>query len=329
MDIALGGDTFSDRKDLLKVAVAADRVGIKNFWMTEGMGRDAFAQLTELAEGTENIGLGTGIVNTFARTPTATAQAAATVMEVMGDRTFNLGLGSSGKALIEKFHGVPFDRPMARLEEFVQIIDCIFSTGRVPEPMEIFKTQGIKVGFDVPARERLKIFVAGLTPRSIAITGKYADGWLPIWPSKTRQSEELQTLLAAAKEAGRPAPEIAAYIYGVVSDQPDHIQLVRGTLAWYIARNGVVYRHMFERMGYKAEADEICELWDAGKGDEARHVVNQAMLEDTALMGELPEFEKSVGEFHAAGITRPVLRFPEGTPLEDMLGMLAKLERQA
>lgn len=329
MDIAMGGETFADYRDLVKVAVAADRAGIQNFWLTERLGRDAFALLAPIAAATENIGLGTGIVNTFGRTPAMMAQTTATLMEQMGDRPFNLGIGSSGKQLVEEFHGVPFATPMARLEEYIRILDSIFTTGKTPAGGTIFSTEEIRVHFELPDRKRLKIWVGSLTPRSIEITGKYADGWLPVWPSKSRGVEAVTHLEDAAAAAGRPTPEIAAYIYGVVSEREDLVQLLRGTLAWYIGANGVVYHNLFKRLGYEREADEIADLWHAGKRDEARHVVDQAMLEDTVMMGELPEFEAAADAFRAAGMTRPILRFPEGTSLEDTLAMLAKLERSA
>lgn len=329
MDVAIGTDTFGDRSDLLKVAVAADRAGLRNFWITESLGRDAFTALTSIAEVTKTIGLGTGIVNTYARTPTATALAAASVMEIMDGRTFNLGVGSSGKQLIEKLHGVPFDRPMSRMQEFVQVIDHIFRTGTVPDGGDIFATQGVDVTVPLPPREQLKIFIAGLTPRTIEITGGYADGWLPLWPSKTRGVDALETLRAAATAAGRPMPEIAPYIYGVVSGDPAMVQLVRRTLAWYIAANGVAYRHMFERMGYVDETAEICALWEAGDREKARHIVDQAMFDDTTLTGEPEEFERNVEAFRAAGIDRPVLRLPEGLDAQEMVAMIARLERAA
>lgn len=331
IDLALIGDSRS-LDEVIRIASVADRAGVKNFWMTEGTGRDAFAVLTAVALATERIGLGTGIVNTWSRTPTALAQATRTVMELMGDRTFNLGLGSSGKALIEKFHGVSFQAPMQRLEECVRSIDHIFRTGNVPGPGKVFATRGAAIGrpgIDLPDRQRLKIYVAGLNPRSIQITGRYADGWLPIWPSKTRGVQALEVLTAAATDAGRPVPDISSYVYGVISDDPRLVQLVRGTLAWYIAANGVVYRNLFTRMGYEKEVAEVVELWNAGRRDEARRVVDQAMLEDTALIGDVIEFERSVAEFRSAGVGRVILQFPPTTPIEDILSMMGKLEPTA
>lgn len=328
IDLALIGDSRS-MDDVVQVAQAADRAGIKNFWMTEGTGRDAFSVLTTVALNTERIGLGTGIVNTWSRTPLGIAQATRSVMELMGDRRFNLGIGSSGKALIEKFHGVGFDRPMARLEEYVRIIDHIFETGRVPGPGKIFATQDVAVGkpgLDLPARDRLKIYVAGLTPRSIEITGRYADGWLPIWPSKRYGVAAIDALRAAAAGAGRRAPAVSSYVYGVISDDPRLVQLVRGTLAWYIAANGVVYRNMFDRMGYGKEVSAIVDLWNAGDHDGARHIVDQAMLEDVSLFGAPEQFEASLRGFEDADIERVILQFPPTTSTADMLTMIEALE---
>lgn len=319
--------------EVLQVVQTAERAGIQNFWLTEGTKLDLFSVLAVVASNTERIGLGTGIVNIFGRSPLALTQAVNTVLRYMEpERVFNLGLGSSGKQLIEKFYGIPFEKPMARLEEYVRTIDHIFSTGHVPVGEGIYKSQGVAVGTagrhdGVAPRERVKIFVAGLNPRSVEITGTYADGWLPIWPSKSRGGEAIERLKSAAAAAGRPTPQISAYIYGVISDDPELIQLVRGTLAWYLAANGSVYANMFRRIGYEKEVQEIIDLWQSGDRDGARHIVDQAMLEDVALMGEVAEFGRRVQEFHDAGIDNVILQFPPTTSTHDILAMLAKLEK--
>src|ERR1700761_3364517 len=137
IDISIGTSEFT-RAQLLLIARAADGLGVGTVFLTEGAGRDPFSVLTEMALQTRRIGLGTGIVNVFSRTPTALAQCTASVMELMGDRPFYLGLGTSGKQLMEKYHGVPFDRPVSRLQETVQVIDYAFTTGALPDGGDIF-----------------------------------------------------------------------------------------------------------------------------------------------------------------------------------------------
>ncbi len=105
---------------------AADEAGVDTVWVPEAWGRDCFTILAILARETERIQLGTGIVNTYSRTPAALAQHFATLDEVSNGRMI-IGLGTSGYRVIEHWHGVPFQPPLTRLREYVEILRIIFS----------------------------------------------------------------------------------------------------------------------------------------------------------------------------------------------------------
>jgi alkanesulfonate monooxygenase SsuD/methylene tetrahydromethanopterin reductase-like flavin-dependent oxidoreductase (luciferase family) len=323
IDIALGSTDFT-RSELMLIARVADQLGVGTIYVTEGTGRDTFSVLNEMALKTERAGLGTGIVNVFSRTPTALAQAAASVLELMGDRRFRLGLGTSGRGLMEKFHGVRFDRPVTRLRETIQIIDHAFRTGRLPDGGEIFPVSPLRLGIAAP-RERLSLYVAGLSDRTLRVTGRYADGWLPIWPSLAHGAELFDQLGRAAAEAGRPRPRISAFLYGGVGSGAELTGHVRSTLAWYVAANGTAYRRLFERYGYQDEVRRICDLWDSGDRPGARAAVPDHLLADTTLLGEPREFFAAAEKFHAIGVDRPVLRLPGQLSAAECVAMLARL----
>src|SRR6185437_1683420 len=101
-----------------------DELSVESAWVAEAWGRDAFSMLTELALSTKKIQLGTAIVNVFSRSPAVLAMTFGTLDELSGGRAV-IGLGSSGKNVIEHWHGVPFEKPATRLREYVQIIDMI------------------------------------------------------------------------------------------------------------------------------------------------------------------------------------------------------------
>ena len=97
--------------------------------MPEAWGRDAFVTLGALARVTERIGLGTGIVNIYSRTPALLAMAALTLDEISGGRAV-LGLGTSGQRVVEGWHGVPMARPLRRLRETTEAVRGIVSGSR-------------------------------------------------------------------------------------------------------------------------------------------------------------------------------------------------------
>src|SRR5512138_1251545 len=97
-----------------------EKAGLDIVFVPEAYSFDAVSQLGFIAARTERLGIASGIMQLYTRTPTLTAMTAAGLDYVSGGR-FWLGIGSSGPQVIEGFHGVPFDAPLARTREIVEI----------------------------------------------------------------------------------------------------------------------------------------------------------------------------------------------------------------
>jgi len=97
-------------EDLISIAKQADGLGYHSYWTGESWGRDVFTVLTMVACHTENLRLGTGIATVYSRTPALLAQTIAS-LDIISKGRAMLGLGSSGKVVVEGWHGVPFDSP--------------------------------------------------------------------------------------------------------------------------------------------------------------------------------------------------------------------------
>ena len=106
-----------------------ESAGVDMIWVPEAYGFDAVSLLGFLAATTDTVGLGSGILNTYSRTPAALAQTAAGLDALSGGR-FTLGLGASGPQVIEGFHGVPYAMPLTRLSEIIEI--CRMAWKREP-----------------------------------------------------------------------------------------------------------------------------------------------------------------------------------------------------
>ena len=107
-------------ENLIALAKQADDLGYHSFWTGESWGRDAFTVLTMVACNTDNLRVGTGIVTTFSRTPALIAQTIAS-LDILSKGRAILGLGSSGKVVVEGWHGVPFESPIARTREYIAV----------------------------------------------------------------------------------------------------------------------------------------------------------------------------------------------------------------
>ena len=191
-----------DRERAFVRAKAAEDAGVDSLWVAEAWGRDAFSLLTQVAERTSRIQLGTGIVNIYSRTPAALAQHFATLDELSGGRVI-IGLGNSGPNVIEHFHGVPFQPALRRMRETVELLRLFFKHEPVKYAGEIFKLErGFTLRFD-PVRKEVPIYLATLNPKSVKMTAELADGWMPVMIP----IDQLATEVAARRSSGcaRPA----------------------------------------------------------------------------------------------------------------------------
>jgi F420-dependent oxidoreductase-like protein len=321
LGIAVGfAASAAEREELVRRVQAADDLGVDSAWVAEAWGRDAFTLLTELALKTKNIKLGTAIVNVFSRSAAVLAMTAASIDELSGGRMI-LGLGSSGANVIEHWHGVPFQRPLTRLKEYVEIINRIVARRRLIYRGELFQLRrGFRIDLE-PVREHIPIFIAALTPRSIEQTGRVADGWLPIYWPKDRLRDGIEQLMKGAQAAGRQrqdltvAPSIGVFVCGD-SNREEVRRQARQPIAFCVGRMGVFYYQMLQRLGFEREVAEIRAAWDRRDPEGTAAAVSDQMLEATTIVGSLEECREKLDEWFALGVDLPIINLPPGSPVE-------------
>ncbi len=326
--------TFSSRdnnddSDLIAVAQAADRLGYDSFWTGESWGRDAFTVLTMLACNTERIGLGTGIVTVYSRTPGMIAQSIASLDQISGGRAI-LGLGSSGRIVIEDWHGVKFDHPVARTAEYIDIIRMALAGERVDYEGRFYNLKRFRMGAR-PVQERIPIYVASLGQRNLELTGRAADGWLPIWTHREKLPLVREPLTKAADAAGRFASDIttAPQILCCASDDEetvaDAVQQARAHMAFYVGGMGQYYYDLFCRYGYQDECDALRRAWGEGDRGKAAEAITDEMVDNITVIGTPDQCRKKMARFRDNGVDMPLVAFPHGSDRETMLGTLESL----
>ena len=326
--------TFSSRDnnddgDLIAVAQAADCLGYNSFWTGESWGRDAFTVLTMLVCHTGRIGLGTGIVTVYSRTPGLIAQSIASLDRISGGRAI-LGLGSSGRIVIEDWHGVKFDYPVARTREYIEIIRMALAGERVNYAGRFYELKRFRMGV-APVQERIPIYIASLGRRNLELTGELADGWLPIWTHCERLPQIKMPLAAAAASAGRLASDvtIAPQVLCCASDDEatvaGAVEQARTHMAFYIGGMGQYYYDLFCRYGYQAECDALRQAWGAGDRGRAAMAITDEMVDNITAIGTPEDCRRKLARFRANGVDMPIVAFPHGTNRETMLGTLDAL----
>jgi F420-dependent oxidoreductase-like protein len=281
---------------------------------------DAVSQLGYLAAVTERVELMSGILPIYSRTPALTAMTAAGLDFVSGGR-FTLGLGASGPQVIEGWHGVPYDAPLQRTREIVEICRRVWRRERlvhdgpkytVPLPAD----QGTGLGkplklINTPVRERIPVLLAAIGPKNVELAAEIAEKWEPIFFHPERAADVWGESLEAGRAKRDPELGELDVVTGVpvaIGEDVDHlIDLVRPGLALYVGGMGARGRNFYNdlacRYGYEAEAKTVQDLYLDGRKDEAAAAVPEDLVRATSLIGPESFVAERIAAFAEAGVT--------------------------
>jgi F420-dependent oxidoreductase-like protein len=286
---------------------------------------DAVSQLGYLAAVTERVELMSSIFPIYSRTPALTAMTAAGLDYVSGGR-FTLGLGASGPQVVEGWHGVPYDAPLQRTREVVEICRQVWRRERlvhdgpkytVPLPPD----QGTGLGkplklINEPVRERIPVLLAALGPKNVELAAEIAEAWEPIWFHPERAASVWGDSLAAGRAKRDPSLGDLQVMVGVpvaIGDDVDGLHdFVRPALALYVggmgARGKNFYNDLAVRYGYEAEAKAVQDLYLDGKKDEAAAALPDELVRAVSLIGPEGYVAERIAAFAEAGVTTLALQ---------------------
>jgi F420-dependent oxidoreductase-like protein len=273
-----------------RLAADLEKVGLDVVWVPEAYGLDAPSFMGYLAARTEKVEIGAGIVNVYSRTPTLLAMTAAGI-DALSDGRCILGLGASGPAVIEGFHGVRYDKPVTRTRETIEICRSVWARAGSPlhhgaDHLTSIPDTGGGTGLGGPLevtghlrRSDIPIWVASMGNKNVAMTAEVAEGWLPAFFLPDKVSDVFGPALkeGMAKRQSTLGPlQIAAggiLALGEEAEVAPLREMGRAAAALYIGgmggRGNNVYNALVCRYGYEQEAKEIEDLYLAGKKEEA------------------------------------------------------------
>lgn len=288
----------------------AESLGYDAVWTPELWGGDAIVRLTELACETEDIQLGTAIVNVFSRTPAVLSMAAASLDEV-SDGRFTLGLGVSTPKAVEDLHGMAFERPVTRAGETIDLVQRFTSGGGAVEfDGEVFNVA------DFPALNAdVSVYYAALGPTNRGVVGRFCDGWIPHLIPFSRLDSSFQVVADAARDAERDPDEVtvAPYVPVAASDDPKEArQAIAGHIAYYVG-SSEGYRKAVGAE-FPEGADAVAEAWRAGDRKAAKAAVTDEMIADLGVAGTPDEADARLAELaEETPIDHAILVVPVGS----------------
>ncbi len=329
------------------VAEVADleRAGLDIIFMAEAYSFDAVSQLGYLAAKTTRVQLASGIFQIYTRTPPSLMAMTAAGLDYVSDGRFVLGIGASGPQVIEGFHGVPYNAPLGRTRELVDICRQVWRREPVRHDGKYYQIplpppeKGTGLGkplkiINHPIRERIPIVIAALGPKNVALTAEIAEGWQPVFYNPERANDVWGgEALAKGKVARDPAlGDLEIYASPpalAIGDDVDHLlDLVKPTLALYIggmgARGKNFYNDLACRYGYEADAKVIQDLYLDGKKDQAAAAVPDELVRAISLIGPEGYVRERVAAFAESGATTLNVKF---LAPPDSAGRIEQLEK--
>jgi F420-dependent oxidoreductase-like protein len=299
-----------------------ESAGIDLIWSGEIYGFDLISSLAYLAGQTSRVELMTGIIPVYSRTPALIAQTAATIDALSGGR-FNLGLGSSGPQVIEGWHGVPFDRPLQRTREVIDICRRVWARDpltyegkayQLPLPAERGTGLGKPLKFmNHPLRRDIPVWIAAIGPKNVELAAEVANGWQPIFFVPERFNQVWGDSLDAGR--GRRSGELGPLqimaggpvALGKGAEVTQAREGARANAGFYVggmgARSKNFYNELFQRYGWEAEAREIQDLFLSGQREQAFAKVPDEFLDLSTLCGDEGHVRERIAAYKDVGVS--------------------------
>jgi probable F420-dependent oxidoreductase len=270
----------------------AEELGYDDLWSGEATGFDGFTPLALAAAWSERLRLGTGVVNPYTRGPALLAQTAAALADASRGR-FVLGIGSSSDRIVERWNGIPFEKPLSRVREAVEYLRPVFAGER--------GTGGFKL--EVPPAEPIPIYIAALRSRMLRLAGELGDGaWVNFLPLSAAD-QVIEQVREGERAAGK-APgsvDIVCRFFNVPVPAEEGLPFVKFMFAAYATVP--VYADYFRWLGFADQIDPLVEAWDSGDRKGAVELVPEDLARDVFVFGPPEEQRERLSEYVAKGVT--------------------------
>ncbi len=283
---------------------ASAAAGYTDAWSAEVAGTDGFTPLALAAAWEPGLRLGVAIVPAFTRGPALLAQSVAAMAEAAPGR-FAFGLGTSSEVIVEKWNGIPFDRPYARVRDTLAFLRLALAGERVTCDLETFSVREFRLSRPLPAPPPL--YLAALRPGMLRLAGGEADGVILNWLS----ADDVATSLAEVRAGARARPpggafEVVTRIF--VVPEPDAAvarSLARRMIASYLTVPAYAAFHRW--LGRAPMLQGMWDAWEAGDRKAALAAIPDEVVDALVVHGEPEDCRAHVARYVERGVTLPVL----------------------
>lgn len=282
----------------------AESAGYDDVWLADAGGVDALTLAATVLDRTQRIRVGIAVVPAYTRTPAVLAATVATLADIAPNR-FALGLGTSSEAMIEGWHGLRLDRPVARMRETMTLLKQMLAGQKTAFTGETLRSNGYRqprLAAPVP------VLLAALGPRMIDLAAAVADGViLNLFPVSALGSLSAHIEQTLARHRRQPHEfEVCSRLQVMVTDDlPAARDAFRQRFTPYFANP--VYNRSLASAGYATEAAMVLEAARTGNWKQARGALHDEVVDSVAVIGSREHCQARVRAYVNAGITTPIL----------------------
>ena len=277
--------------ELVAIAQRAEAAGVGTLWLTSGLGPDSLTSLAVVGARTERIGLGTAIAIAYSRHPLAMIQQARAIQDVAPGR-LQLGIGTSHKQTVETTWGLPFDRPLGYVREYLEVL-LQARTGELD-----FDGARLSAHARLAAPVHVPLLISALRPTAYRLAGELADGAIAwVTPSSFLRDVAGPALRESAAAHGRPRPRLIGHALALVTDD---VAAAR--------RTGIERLVSYTRMPFYQAM-----FRDAGHPDARDGIVPDALADDLVLVGTEECVSDGLRRFTDAGCDEVIVTLLAGS----------------
>ena len=306
-------------KGIDQAARAAEVLGFAGLWTSETK-HDGFLPLAIAAGATRSLDLGTSVAIAFSRSPMETAQTAWDLQDLSGGR-FILGLGTQVKAHITRRFSMPWDRPAARLREYILALRAIWESFQTEGPLnfegEFYRHTLMTPFFNPGPIEHPEVpgFIAGVNTRLAHLAGELCDGFHvhPFHSPEYVRRTVKPAIAQGAEQAGRDAEQVelatsAFVISGEGEEAAEQRESVRSQLSFYASTP--TYRTVLAAHGWEEVGERLGALAREKKWSEMPELITDEMLQAFAIEAAPDELGPALEERYEGLIDRVALYLP-------------------
>lgn len=276
-------------------------LGYTDAWSSESGGADAFTPLALAAQWAPGIRLGTAIVPVYTRGPALLAQQAATLADLAPGR-FVLGIGTSSDTIVERWNGIPFTEPYAKVRDTLRFLRRALAGEKVTD--DALGVQGFRLE-QAPAAAP-PVVLAALRPGMLRLAAREADGAITNWLAPY----DLRTVRGALGDE----PELLARLFVCPTSDDDTARYIaRRMIAAYM--NVPVYRAFHEWLGRGEALKPMHDAWSAGDRKGALEAIPDQVVDDLVVYGPPAACRERLQEYVANGLSTPIVAVVPGSGL--------------